>query len=132
MRAPGLLAILLAGLVASAGPAAASDGPAGTAKLYCRDAGGSALSLRRATFADMTAAYEEKVGWRHWVEPVSPTAFKIGFSPNAQASDAESATFEVETHQDGIIVNAVTYRFEGEVEQLDAGLICLRLINLVG
>ena len=125
----GLLCLLSVGVPAAS--TEAGEALPGTARLYCPTAAGEILPLRQATFARMIDAYEEKAGWSHWVEPTAPARYIIGFSPEGRSSDAETAVFDVETYRDGFVVREVTYRFEDQVERLEGGLICMRLVNLL-
>jgi hypothetical protein len=128
MSGAAIIALALAGL---GSPAVAPD-PEPTAPIYCETTPGSALPLGTAVFADIVTAYEEKVGWKPWIETTSPTTFMIGFSPNARASDNEIALFEAEAHRDGLVVKSITYRIDGEIERISLGVVCLRLTGLLG
>lgn len=130
MHAAPIIALALA-LTGLGSPAFASD-PEPTAPLYCETTPGSTPALGTAVFADIVTAYEEKVGWKPWVETTSPTTFTIGFSPNARESDNEIALFEAEAYRDGMLVKAITYRIDGEIERISLGVVCLRLTGLLG
>ena len=125
-------ATIIALWLAAVGSPAVALEPQPTAKLYCEYAPGSALPLETAVWADVITAYEEKAGWRPWVQTLSPTTFRIGFSPNARPSDTEIAFLNAETHLDGLVVRSIEYRIDGEVEEVSGGSVCLRLVGLLG
>lgn len=125
-------AVIIALLLGGVGLPAGVPDPEPRAPIYCEVERGSALAIETAVFADIVTAYEEKVGWRPWVETTSSTTFRIGFSPNGQASDDETAIFEAEAHLDGILMKSITYRIDGEIERISSGIVCLRLTGLLG
>lgn len=127
---PHFLPFVIACLCCSS-QAVAEGQPPASSDLFCSDVRGAVLPLRNAKLSNLIAAYRTKVGWEYSAIEAAPNAFELRFSPSGNTSDQGSAIFKATREANGLMLNSVDYRASGQVEHVEGGEVCIRVIILL-